>query len=152
MAHDPVRPGRTDPKDFLAIDSLLDDDERLIRDTVREFVADRILPGIADWFEAGAFPQHLARGAGGVINGSKMWITSGGIADVAVVWAQTDDGIRGFIVPTGTPGFVANDIHHKMSLRASVTSELVLTDVRLPGSFMLPHWVGTEGPLPSPAG
>ncbi|MBI5157643.1 MAG: acyl-CoA dehydrogenase family protein [Acidimicrobiia bacterium] len=247
MSHQPVRPGRSDPKDFLAIDALLDDDERLIRDTVREFVADRILPGIADWFEAGRFPKELAlemgklgllgmhldgygcagtsnvayglacteleygdsgtrsfvsvqgslsmfpihafgseeqkqewlprmaagevigcfglteadagsdpssmrtharrQGGDWVINGSKMWITSGGIADVAIVWAQTDEGIRGFIVPTDTAGFVANDIHHKMSLRASVTSELVLTDVRLPESFMLPDVVGMKGPL-----
>src|SRR3990170_1558242 len=231
MAHEPVRPGRTDPKDFLAIDSLLDDDERLIRDTVREFVADRILPGIADWFEAGTFPKDLARemgklgllgmhldgygcagtsnvayglacteleygdsgtrsfvsvqgslsmfpihafgseeqkqqwlpgmasgeilgcfglteadagsdpssmrtharrdGKDWIVSGSKMWITSGGIADIAIVWAQTDEGIRGFIIPTTTPGFTANDIHHKMSLRASVTSELELDDVRL---------------------
>ena len=68
-----------------------------------------------------------------VLNGSKMWITNGGIADVAVVWARTDEGVRGFVVPTDTPGFSTNDIHQKLSLRASVTSELVLTDVRLPG-------------------
>src|SRR3990170_306892 len=247
MAHEPVRPGRTDPKDFLAIDSLLDDDERLIRDTVREFVADRILPGIADWFEAGTFPKDLARemgklgllgmhldgygcagtsnvayglacteleygdsgtrsfvsvqgslsmfpihafgseeqkqqwlpgmasgeilgcfglteadagsdpssmrtharrdGKDWIVSGSKMWITSGGIADIAIVWAQTDEGIRGFIIPTTTPGFTANDIHHKMSLRASVTSELVLDDVRLPGDAVLPNVKGMKGPL-----
>ena len=82
-----------------------------------------------------------------VLNGSKMWITNGSVADVAVVWAQTDDGIRGFIVPTSTPGFSAPVIHHKMSLRASVTSELVLQDVRLPGDAMLPGVRGLRGPL-----
>ena len=82
-----------------------------------------------------------------VLNGTKMWITNGGIADVAVVWAQTDDGIRGFIVPTDTPGFSTNDIKHKLSLRASVTSELVLDDVRLPDDAMLPGVAGLKGPL-----
>ncbi len=67
-----------------------------------------------------------------MLNGSKMWITNGNVADVAVVWARTDDGIRGFVVPTDTPGFTANEIHKKMSLRASVTSELVFEEVRLP--------------------
>jgi glutaryl-CoA dehydrogenase len=247
MPHQPVRPGRSDPKDFLDTDALLGDDERLIRDTVREFVADRILPDVAEWFEAGTFPKELAKemgrlgllgmhldgygcagtsnvayglacteleygdsgarsfvsvqgslsmfpihafgsdeqkqrwlpgmaageiigcfglteadagsdpaamrtharrvGGDWVLDGSKMWITSGGIADIAVVWAQTDEGLRGFIVPTDTPGFTVNDIHHKMSLRASVTSELVFTDVRLPDSSMLPNVVGMKGPL-----
>lgn len=82
-----------------------------------------------------------------VINGSKMWITNGSVADVAVVWAQTDEGIRGFIVPTSTPGFTANLIHKKMSLRASVTSELVFTDLRLPADSMLPGVRGLRGPL-----
>jgi glutaryl-CoA dehydrogenase len=82
-----------------------------------------------------------------VLNGSKMWITNGNVADVAVVWAQTDDGIRGFVVPTNTPGFQANEIKRKMSLRASVTSELVFTDVRLPASAMLPGVRGLKGPL-----
>ena len=67
-----------------------------------------------------------------MINGTKMWITAGSVADVALVWAQTDDGVRGFLVERGTPGFSARDIKHKMSLRASVTSELVLDDVRVP--------------------
>ena len=71
-----------------------------------------------------------------------MWITNGNLADVATVWAQTDDGIRGFLVPTDTPGFTANEIHRKLSLRASVTSELVLDNVRLPASAQLPHAVG----------
>ncbi|MBT2266095.1 MULTISPECIES: acyl-CoA dehydrogenase family protein [Rhodococcus erythropolis group] len=84
-----------------------------------------------------------------VLNGTKMWITNGSIADVAVVWAQTDDGIRGFVVPTDTPGFSAPEIHMKMSLRASVTSELVLQDVRLPSSALLPKAQGLKGPLTS---
>ncbi len=247
MAHAPVRPGDSDPKDFLDTDALLSADERLIRDTVRQFVADRILPEVAEWFEAGTFPKELAKemgrlgllgmhldgygcagtsnlayglacteleygdsgtrsfvsvqgslsmfpihafgseeqkqrwlpamaageaigcfglteadagsdpsamrtnarrdGSDWILNGSKMWITSGGIADVAIVWAQTDQGIRGFVVPTATKGFHANDIHHKLSLRASVTSELVFTDLRLPGDAVLPEVRGMKGPL-----
>jgi len=247
MSPAPVRPGRPDPKDFLAIDGLLSEDERLIRDTVRQFVADRILPDVAEWFEAGTFPKELAKEMGNlgllgmhldgygcagtsnvayglacteleygdsgtrsfvsvqgslsmfpihafgseeqkqqwlpgmasgeilgcfglteadagsdpssmrtharrdgkdwIVSGSKMWITSGGIADIAIVWAQTDEGIRGFIIPTTTPGFTANEIRHKMSLRASVTSELVLDDVRLPGDAVLPNVKGMKGPL-----
>src|SRR4051794_9169269 len=223
--------GEGDPRDFLGIDALLSAEERLLRDTVRQFVGDRILPDVATWFEEGTFPSRelgkemgalgllgmhlegygcagtsavayglacaeleagdsgarsfvsvqgslamfpiwkfgseeqkqewLPRMAAGeaigcfgltepdsgsdpasmrtrarrdgddwILNGTKMWITNGGIADVAVVWARGDsDGdqpgpIHGFVVPTGTPGFVANDIHRKLSLRASVTSEL----------------------------
>ena len=82
-----------------------------------------------------------------VLSGNKMWITNGSVADVAVVWAQTDDRIRGFVVPTDTPGFSAPEIKRKMSLRASVTSELVLDDVRLPGSAVLPEVSGLSGPL-----
>jgi glutaryl-CoA dehydrogenase len=82
-----------------------------------------------------------------VVNGSKMWITNGNIADVAIIWAQTDEGVRGFVVPTSTPGFTANIIHKKMSLRASVTSELVFTDLRLPASAVLPNVRGLRGPL-----
>ena len=82
-----------------------------------------------------------------VLDGRKMWITNGSIADVAVVWAHTDDGVRGFVVPTSTPGFSAPLIKHKMSLRASVTSELVLDGVRLPESAMLPEVKGLKGPL-----
>ena len=82
-----------------------------------------------------------------VLNGTKMWITNGSIADVAVIWARTDDGIRGFVVPTNTPGFSAPEIKNKVSLRASVTSELVLDDVRLPASAMLPLAEGLRGPL-----
>jgi len=82
-----------------------------------------------------------------VLNGSKMWITNGNVADVAVVWARTDDGIRGFIVPTDSAGFSARPIHKKMSLRASVTSELVFDDVQLPVDAVLPGVVGLRGPL-----
>ncbi|MGP4091977.1 acyl-CoA dehydrogenase family protein, partial [Streptomyces sp. KR55] len=82
-----------------------------------------------------------------VLNGRKMWITNGSIADVAVVWASTEGGIRGFVVPTDTPGFSAHKIKHKLSLRASVTSELVLDDVRLPDGAMLPKAKGLSGPL-----
>jgi glutaryl-CoA dehydrogenase len=84
---------------------------------------------------------------GWVLDGRKMWITNGSIADVAVVWAQTDEGVRGFVVPTDAPGFSAPEIKHKMSLRASVTSELVLDDVRLPDSAAFPEVRGLKGPL-----
>jgi len=84
---------------------------------------------------------------GWVLDGRKMWITNGSIADIAVVWAQTDEGVRGFLVPTDTPGFSAPEIKHKMSLRASVTSELVLDEVKLPGSAVLPDVCGLKGPL-----
>ncbi|MEE6168027.1 MULTISPECIES: acyl-CoA dehydrogenase family protein [unclassified Mycolicibacterium] len=86
-------------------------------------------------------------GSDWVLSGTKMWITNGNLADVATVWAQTDEGIRGFVVPTDTPGFSANVIHKKLSLRASVTSELVLDNVRLPASAQLPEAVGLRGPL-----
>jgi glutaryl-CoA dehydrogenase len=82
-----------------------------------------------------------------VLNGSKMWITNGGIADVAVVWAKTDDGVRGFVVPRGTPGFSTQDIHRKLSLRASITSELIFEDCRLPAAAVLPEVRGMRGPL-----
>jgi len=82
-----------------------------------------------------------------ILNGSKMWITNGSVADVAVIWAQTEDGIRGFVVPTDTDGFSSQLIKHKMSLRASVTSELVLADVRLRHDSVLPEVRGLAGPL-----
>jgi len=247
MSDKALRPRKVDPLDFLEIDALLSEEELLIRDTVRRFVADRVLPDIGDWFDEGVFPKELAKemaamgllgmhldgyGCAGtnsvsyglacteleygdsgvrsfvsvqgslamfpirafgseeqrqewlprmatgdvigcfglteadagsdpssmrtkarrdgddwVLTGSKMWITSGSIADVAIVWAQTDGGIRGFIVPTDLPGFTANLIHKKVSLRASVTSELVFDDVRLPGDAVLPDVVGLKGPL-----
>jgi glutaryl-CoA dehydrogenase len=247
MSKQPVSPRRVDPRDFLDIDSLLDPQERLIRDTVRQFVRDRVLPDVAEWFEEGRFPNELAGemgelgllgmhldgyGCAGtsaveyglacteleygdsgtrsfvsvqgslamfpiwaygseeqkqrwlppmaagevigcfgltepdagsdpgsmrttakrddadwVLNGTKMWITNGGISDLAVVWARTDEGVRGFLVPTGTKGYTINDIPKKLSLRASVTSELVLDDVRLPDDAVLPGVVGLKGPL-----
>jgi glutaryl-CoA dehydrogenase len=238
---------RLDPSDFLEVDALLSDEERLIRDTVRGFVRSRVLPGIDDWFERGVFPREVAteigrlgllgmhlhgygcaganavsyglacleleagdsgfrsfvsvqgslamfpihrygseeqkqewlprmargeavgcfgltepdfgsdpagmrtsarrRGTDWVLNGNKLWITNGSIADLAIVWARAEDGIRGFIVPTSTRGFTARDIHRKMSLRASVTSELILEDVVLPASAVLPEVTGLRGPL-----
>ncbi|WP_035392420.1 acyl-CoA dehydrogenase family protein [Ferrimicrobium acidiphilum] len=91
---------------------------------------------------------HAKRdGSDWVLNGTKMWITNGNVADVAVIWAQTDEGIRGFIVPTDTAGFSANLIHHKLSLRASVTSELVLDGIRLPADAVLPNVSSLRGPL-----
>ena len=236
------------PFELFAIDHLLSEEERAIRDVVRTYVDMQIRPRIADWFETGEIPaRELALELGGlgvlgmhlegydcagtsavtyglacleleagdsglrslvsvqgslamyaihafgseeqksmwlpqmaagaaigcfglteadfgsnpsgmrtnakrdgddwILNGSKMWITNGNVADVAVVWAQTDDGIRGFVVPTNSPGFVANAIHKKMSLRASVTSELVFTDIRLPGDAILPGVKGLKGPL-----
>ncbi|MDQ2844982.1 MAG: acyl-CoA dehydrogenase family protein [Actinomycetota bacterium] len=87
------------------------------------------------------------KGSDWILDGRKMWITNGSIADVAVVWARTDDGIRGFTVPTDTVGFSANEIKHKLSLRASVTAELVLDGVRLPASAAFPEVRGLKGPL-----
>jgi glutaryl-CoA dehydrogenase len=236
-----------DPLDFVDVDHLLSDEERQIRDLVREWVGDNVLPGIAGWFEAGEFPKEVALQLGElgllgmhlegygclganavsyglacleleagdsgfrsfvsvqgslcmfpiwrfgsdeqkerwlpkmatgeligcfglteadfgsdpnhmrtsakrdgdewVVTGTKMWITNGSIADVAIVWAQTDEGIRGFIVPTDSPGFSASDIHRKLSLRASVTSELVLDGVRLSEDSVLPGVTGMKGPL-----
>ena len=236
------------PFSLFAIDHLLSEEERAIRDVVREFVDSEIKPNVADWFDAGRIParelakelgtlgvlgmhlegygcqgtsavayglacleleagdsgirslvsvqgslamyaihafgseeqklEWLPRMAAGdaigcfglteadfgsnpsgmrtsarrdgddwVLEGSKMWITNGNVADVAVVWARTDEGIRGFVVPTDTPGFTANEIHKKMSLRASVTSELVLDGVRLPGDAVLPGVASLRGPL-----
>jgi glutaryl-CoA dehydrogenase len=239
--------GSPDPLDFLDLDHLLSDEERQIRDLVREWVGDNVSPGIEGWFEEGVFPKEVALelgalgllgmhlegfgclganavsyglacleleagdsgfrsfvsvqgslcmfpirqfgsdeqkerylprmasgeiigcfgltepdfgsdpnhmrtaakrdGDGWVLSGTKMWITNGSIADLAIVWAQTDDGIRGFLVPTDTPGFSANDIHRKLSLRASVTSELVLDGIHLPEDAVLPGVIGLKGPL-----
>ncbi|HEX2427128.1 MAG TPA: acyl-CoA dehydrogenase family protein [Gaiellaceae bacterium] len=237
-----------DPLDYLAIDALLDDEERAIRDTVRDFVRAHVLPEVGDWFERGIFPRELfgelgklgllgmhlegyglpgassvaygltcmeleagdagvrsavsvqgslamfpiwrwgseqqkerwlplmhtgevigcfgltepdagsdpasmrthARrdGSDWILNGAKMWITNGTIADIAIVWARTDDGaIRGFIVEKEAPGFSAPEIHKKLSLRASVTSELVLQDVRVPEENVLPGATTLRGPL-----
>jgi glutaryl-CoA dehydrogenase len=240
----PSAPAETD---LLRIDDQLTSDERLVRDTVRQFTADRIEPHIADWFEAGTVPRdlmpelgklgllgmHLSGygcagmgavaygvacreleaadsglrsmvsvqgslamfpiwkygsdaqkdewlpkmaageavgcfgltepdhgsdpagmstrahrdGADWVLSGAKMWITNGSVADIAVVWASTEEGVRGFLVPRDTPGFTTNDMHKKMALRASVTSELHFDDVRLPADAMLPGVQGLKGPL-----
>ena len=96
---------------------------------------------------AGMRTRAVRDGDDWVLDGTKMWITNGSVADVAVVWAQTDDRVRGFVVPTGTPGFSASAITRKMSLRASVTAELVLDGVRLPASAELPGARGLSGPL-----
>jgi glutaryl-CoA dehydrogenase len=233
--------------DLLRVDDELTEEDRLVRDTVRDYVGKRVLPHIGDWFEAGTLPRELApelgklgllgmhltgygcagmgaiaygvtcreleaadsglrslvsvqgslamfpiwkygseeqkqewlprmaageavgcfgltepdhgsdpsgmltnakkNGDGWVLNGSKMWITNGSVADIAVVWAATDDGIRGFLVPRGTKGFGAREIHKKMSLRASVTAELHFDDVRLPADAVLPGVQGLKGPL-----
>ncbi len=122
----------------------------------------RYLPGMAAGKLIGCFgltePDHgsdpgsmetRARRDGDhvVLNGVKRWITNGSIADVAIVWAQAEDGIRGFLVDRGTPGFSTRDIHGKFSLRASITSELIFEDVRIPASQMLPGVVGLKGPF-----
>jgi glutaryl-CoA dehydrogenase len=96
---------------------------------------------------AGMRTRAVRDGDDWVLTGSKMWITNGSVADVATVWARTEDGIRGFLVPRGTPGFTTTDVHHKLSLRASTTSALSLDEVRLPGSAMLPGARGLSGPL-----
>jgi glutaryl-CoA dehydrogenase len=243
-----AKPTTLDPRDFLAIDALLDDEERAIRDTVRQFVRERVVPEVGDWFERGVLPRELvgelaelglfgmhlegyglpgassvaygltcmeleagdagvrslvsvqgslamfaiwrwgteeqkqrwlpamhageaigcfgltepdagsdpgamrtqARrdGSDWVLNGAKMWITNGSIADVAVVWAKTEDGkINGFLVERGMKGFEAPEMHRKLSLRASVTSELVLRDVRVPEENRFPEVSSLRGPL-----
>jgi glutaryl-CoA dehydrogenase len=233
--------------DLLKIDDELSDDERLVRDTVRKFAADRIMPNVADWFEAGTLPKELVPelgqlgllgmhltgygcagmgpiaygvtcremeaadsglrslvsvqgslamfpiwkygsedqknewlprmaagqaigcfgltepdhgsdpssmktratrdGSDWILSGAKMWITNGSIADIAVVWASTEEGIRGFLLPRGTRGFSARNIHKKLSLRASITSELHFDEVRLPADAVLPGVTGLKGPL-----
>ena len=102
--------------------------------------------------QGGSDPGNMktnARRDGGdwIINGAKMWITNGNLADVAVVWAQTDEGIQGFLIDKGTPGFAAQEVHKKMSLRASVTSALFFDNVRVPDSQRLPNVKGLKGPL-----
>ena len=233
--------------DLLKLDDQLTSDERLVRDTVRSYAADRVMPNIADWFEAGTLPRELVpelgklgllgmhltgygcagmgsvaygvacreleaadsglrslvsvqgslamypiwrygsdaqkeewlprmaagdaigcfgltepdygsdpgsmktfakpNDKGWVLSGTKMWITNGAIADIAVVWAGTPDGIRGFLVPRGARGFTARSIHKKMSLRASVTAELHFDQVKLPEDAVLPGVTGLKGPL-----
>jgi glutaryl-CoA dehydrogenase len=239
--------GEIQPSDYLAIDALLSDEERDIRDVVRAFVRDRVVPHVGDWFEQATIPRELAPelgklgllgmhlkgygcagasataygltcmeleagdsgvrslvsvqgslamfaiyrwgseeqkqewlprmatgeaigcfgltepdagsdpaamrtrarrdGSDWILHGQKMWITNGSLADIAVVWARTDDGIRGFLVPRDTPGFTTQDIHRKLSLRASITSELLLDDVRLPAEAMLSEATSLRAPL-----
>jgi glutaryl-CoA dehydrogenase len=236
-----------DPIDVLGVGELFSDEERMVRDTVRQFVDDKVRPNVGRWFADGTFPGELApelgqlglfgmhlhgygcagasataygiacmeleaadsglrsfvsvqgslamtaihkfgseeqkqrwlpRMAAGeligcfgltepdfgsnpsgmrtnaklvngewVLNGTKLWITNGGIADVAVVWARTDDGSRGFLVPRATLGFSTRDIKDKLSLRASVTSELILADCVLPADAVLPESRGLRAPL-----
>ena len=233
--------------DLLRTEGQLTEEERLVRDTVRDFAAERAAPHIADWFEAGTLPRELApelgklgllgmhltgygcagmgpvaygvacreleacdsglrslvsvqgslamfpiwrygseeqkqewlprmaagdaigcfgltepdqgsdpgsmktkaipNGSGWTLSGTKMWITNGSVADIAVVWADTEQGIRGFLVPRGARGFSASNIHKKLSLRASVTSELHFDEVKLPGDAVLPGVTGLKGPL-----
>lgn len=242
-----IAPGTQDPLDFLDIDALLSPEERMLRDTVRQFTLEQVMPYIAGWWNDEILPRELLKRMGDlgllgmhldgygcagtsamqyglacmeleagdsgvrsfvsvqgslamypiwefgseeqkeqwlpgmaagdligcfgltepdsgsdpgamrtnavrsgddwILNGSKMWITNGSIADVAIVWAMTDDGVRGFIVPTDSDGFTATTIHRKMSLRASITSELVFEDIRLPAEAVLPHVRGLKGPL-----
>jgi glutaryl-CoA dehydrogenase len=96
---------------------------------------------------SGMTTRAVRDGTDWVLGGSKMWITNGSIADIAVVWAATQEGIRGFLVPRGARGFTTRNIHKKMSLRASVTSELHFDDVRLPADAVLPGVTGLRGPL-----
>lgn len=96
---------------------------------------------------AGMTTKAVKDGSHWVLNGEKTWITNGGVADVAVVWARTDDGIRGFLVEAGTPGYSTSDIHGKLSMRASVTSSLAFSDCRIPADAMLPGAKGLKGPL-----
>jgi len=96
---------------------------------------------------AGMRTRAVRDGSDWILNGEKTWITNGSIADVAVVWARADDGIRGFLVERGTPGFTTSDIHGKWSMRASVTSSLAFSDCRVPASALLPNVKGLKGPL-----
>jgi glutaryl-CoA dehydrogenase len=96
---------------------------------------------------AGMLTRARRDGSDWVLNGEKTWITNGSIADVAIVWARAEDGIRGFLVEKGTPGFSSSELHGKLSMRASVTASLALSDVRVPESAMLPGAKGLKGPL-----
>src|SRR5580692_7592311 len=96
---------------------------------------------------AGMLTRAVRDGSDWVLNGEKTWITNGSIADVAIVWARTEEGIRGFLVEKGTAGFSSSELHGKLSMRASVTSSLALSDCRVPESAMLPGAKGLKGPL-----
>src|SRR6202034_3545796 len=103
-------------------------------------------PGFGS-YPAGMLTKAVKQGSTWVWNGEKTWITNGSVADVAIVWARAEDGIRGFLVEKGTPGFTTSDIHGKWSMRASVTSSLAFADCRVPDSAMLPKAKGLKGPL-----
>src|SRR5437868_1630096 len=109
--------------DYYALDELYTHEERMVRDTVRELVTARIMPSI------GMLTVATRTQGGYMLRGTKRWITNGSVAHVALVWAKLDGVVRGFLVPTQTAGFSAKAIHGKWSLRASVTSELVLDEV-----------------------
>ena len=111
----------------------------------RMFRPDRVRRGLGPRARCG--PTRAGTATDWILHGSKMWITNGSISDVAIVWARTDEGIRGFLVERGTPGFTRSDVHHKVSLRASITSELSFDDVRLPASAQLPLAQGLRAPL-----
>jgi len=96
---------------------------------------------------AGMLTRAVKQGSCWVLNGEKTWITNGSIADVAVVWARAEDGIRGFVVEKGTPGFTSSELHGKLSMRASVTASLSFSDCRVPAEAMLPNAKGLKGPL-----
>ena len=96
---------------------------------------------------AGMLTRAVKQGSCWVLNGEKTWITNGSVADIAIVWARAEDGIRGFLVEKGTPGFTSSELHGKLSMRASVTASLALSDVRVPESAMLPGAKGLKGPL-----
>src|SRR5437870_3868127 len=140
--------------DYYGIETLLSEDERMIRDAVRDWVEAEFIPIVPEHHRAGTFPIALIPKLGelgvfgATLNGTKLWITNGSIADVAVVWAKTEDGeIRGFLVEKGTPGFSTLDIHGKFSMRASITSELAFQDCRIPLDNLLPNVKGLRGPL-----
>ncbi len=96
---------------------------------------------------AGMLTRAVKQGSCWVLNGEKTWITNGSVADIAIIWARAEDGIRGFLVEKGTPGFTSSELHGKLSMRASVTASLALSDVRVPESAMLPGAKGLKGPL-----
>ena len=96
---------------------------------------------------AGMLTRAVRQGSCWMLNGEKTWITNGSVADVAIVWARAEDGIRGFLIEKGTPGFSSSELHGKLSMRASITASLALSDVRVPESAMLPGAKGLKGPL-----
>src|SRR6266571_3764386 len=137
--------------DYYGVEDLLSEEERMVRDAVRDWVETEFLPVVTE--HHGADPGGMktrARREGGAyaLSGTKLWITNGSSADVAVVWAKEDDGeIGGFLVERGTPGFSTLDIYGKFSMRASITSELSFQDCRIPLENKLPNVKGLRGPL-----